>query len=176
MSETEKDKYQLRYEAHQARKAKVLEEIMKERHSDRVFEKTEVDRNKIDKMFEAIDLCPSSCSRKAIYTILVVERDEKELLGGVLIGGIGWINRAPAIMLIFADPVAYKAGKEIEFMPFLDAGVVVEQLYLVAATLGLKCCFCNPNIRDMNKKHFAEVFGDGIFCGAFAFGNPKETK
>jgi nitroreductase len=168
------DKYQKKYLAHQARKAKVLREIMEDRHSDRVFGESIVDPDKITAMIETINLCPSSCDRKAIYSILVTDKDEKILLGGVLVGGVGFIHRAPNVLLLFADPIAYKAGDEIKFIPFEDAGVVVEALYLTATSLGLKCCFVNPNIRDMNKKHFKNIFGDGIFCGAFIFGNPKE--
>jgi len=164
------DKYQERYLAHQGRKAKMLKQIMEERHSDRVFGDAPVDEKDIDTLIESIYKCPSSCDRKAISHILVSDRDEKALLSGLLVGGTGWIHRAPNILLLFADPTAYKAGDEIKFMPYLDAGVVVEQLYLMATALELKACFVNPNIREMSKKHFTDVFGDGIFCGAFVFG------
>lgn len=166
----EVDKYQARYTAHQARKAQVLHEIMMERHSDRVFDNRPVEDEELQDMLSAIELCPSSCDRKAIGPIAVTQRDEKALLGGMLVGGVGWIHRAPAIILLIADATAYKAGDEVKFMPYLDAGVIIQQMYLTATSLGLKGCFVNPNIRDMNKKHFQEVFGDGIFCGAFAFG------
>jgi len=113
-----KDIYQERYEAHQARKAKVLKQIMEERHSNRIFSDKPLDHDKhIAPLLEAIDLCPSSCSREAIYSQLITERDEKALLGGVLVGGVGWIHRATAIILLFAEPTAYKAGDEIKFMP-----------------------------------------------------------
>lgn len=169
-NEPKKDIYQERYTAHQARKAQVLHEIMMERHSDRVFDNRPVDRFELDEMMGCIQLCPTSCDRKATNAILVTDRDEKALLSGILVGGTGWIHRAPAIILIFADPIAYKAGNEIEFMPYLDGGIAIQQLYLKATSLGLKGCYCNPNIRKMNKIHFANNFGSGIFCGAYAFG------
>ncbi len=170
MEQEKPDKYQERYTAHQARKAKILHDIMAERHSDRVFDNRPIDEFELKEMVECIELCPTSCDRKAVSVVLVTDRDEKALLGGLLVGGVGWIHRAPAIMLIFADPVAYKAGNEIDFMPYLDGGVTIQQLYLKATSLGLKGCYCNPNIRDMNKIHFANNFGTGIFCGAYAFG------
>ena len=170
MEQEKPDKYQERYTAHQARKAELLHEIMKERHSSRMFDNRPIDEFELNEMIACVDLCPTSCDRKAISVVLVTDRDEKALLGGVLVGGVGWIHRAPAIVLIFADPIAYKAGNEINFMPYLDGGVAIQQLYLKATSLGLKGCYCNPNIREMNKEHFAKNFGDGIFCGAYAFG------
>ena len=171
---SEIDPYQLRYEAHQARKKEVLVEIIKERHSNRRFSSKEVPLFVIDDLIEQLKFCESSCDRQAIQTRLVTERDKKDLLSGLAVGGTGWIHRAPAILLVFADPVAYKAGDEINYMPYLDAGVVIHQLYLSATAMGLHCAYANPNIREMNKEHFHKIFGDGIYCGAFAFGYPLE--
>ena len=168
------DKYQKRYVAHQERKKQVLIEIMKARHSERMFSDQLVDESIIKELIDCTKLCPSSCDRHGVYTIIVTDRDEKALLGGILVGGVGWIHRAPAILLIMADPVAYKAGDEIKFMPYLDAGALISPLYLTATANKLACCFVNPNIRPMNQKHFAEVFGNGMFCGAFAVGHKYE--
>jgi nitroreductase len=75
--------------------------------------------------------------------------------------------------LIFADSGVYRAPGELDFMPYLDAGVVIGHLYLAATAAGLSCCYTNPNIRDINRLHFAETFGAGVFCGAFAAGWPS---
>lgn len=129
----------------------------------------------IEALLSAAELAPSSCDRKGIKLTVVTDRDKKALLGGVLVGGVGWIHRAPTIILLIADPIAYKAGDEIAYMPYLDAGCVIEQLYLSATSMRLHCAYANPNIREMNKKHFADIFGGGIFCGAFAVGyKPQE--
>jgi len=164
------DKYQIRYTAHQERKKKVLIEIMKQRHSDRMFSDVPVEQEKIDELVKAVDLCPSSCDRKAVSVEVVTDRDKKALLGGILVGGVGWIHRASFIILIKANPIAYKAGNEIEFMPYLDGGVVIQQLYLMATSLGLSGCFVNPNIREMNMEHYHKIFGDEILCGSFIGG------
>lgn len=168
------DIYQERYQAHQQRKKEVLSQIIKERHSDRVFDDKPVDDKEIQDLLDSVSFCPSSCDRKAVSTTIVKDRDLKTLLGGILVGGVGWIHRASHIVLIFADPLAYKARDEIKFMPYLDAGVVIGQLYLTTAALGLKCCYVNPNIRDFNVDHFKKIFGEGVFCGAFAVGKKKD--
>lgn len=164
------DKYQKRYQAHQKRKAKVLASIIKKRHSTRQFSTDQVEPKIIKELINSIKDCPSSCDRQAISLMDISDRDHKALLGGILVGGVGWIHRASNILLIFADPIAYKAGDEIKFMPYLDAGVVIEHLYLKCSELNLKCCFANPNIREMNQEHFKKVFSDKIYCGCIAIG------
>lgn len=164
------DAYQERYLAHQKRKKDVLISIINERHSNRVFSDAALNPTIINALIESAQKCPSSCDRHGVKLSLVTDRDKKALLGGLLVGGVGWIHRAPAVILLIADPLAYKAGNEIEYMPYLDAGVIVGQLYLYATALDLHCAYANPNIRDFNKGHFSEVFGPGIFCGAFAVG------
>lgn len=168
------DRFQLRYTKHQLRKKKLLIEIMKIRHSDRMFSDKSISTKDIDTLKTAFSLCPSSCDRKAISLVFIDDKDKKNLLGGLLVGGIGWIHRASHIILIFADKKAYKAKGEIKFMPYLDAGVVIQQLYLSSSTINLASCFCNPNIRNFNRHHFENIFGDDIFCGAFAIGYKYE--
>jgi nitroreductase len=166
------DVYQERYLAHQARKRDVLIEIMRQRHSDRMFSDEKPSADSLAAILGTKELCPSSCDRQAISVRIVESRDELALLGGVLVGGVGWVHRAPVVLLLFADPAAYKAGDEIEYMPYLDAGVVVQQFWLAATAEGLASAYVNPNVRPMNREHFHQVFGDGIFCGAFALGYP----
>jgi Nitroreductase family. len=69
------------------------------------------------------------------------------------------------VLLLHADPDAYKAPGELAYMPYLDAGVMVGAMYLAATAHGLRCCYINPNIREHNRPHFETVFGPGIYCG-----------
>jgi len=164
------DHFQERYVKHQQQKGEVLQQIVEERHSSRIFSDKTVSGEDIDTLLAHSLYCPSSCNRHAIELSIISDKDLKNLLGGILVGGVGWINRASHIILIFADSVAYKAGDEVKFMPYLDAGIIIHQLYLTSAALRLKCCYVNPNIREMNYDHFKKVFSDKIFCGAFAIG------
>lgn len=168
--------YQKRYLDHQAKKAEILFEIMKSRHSDRMFKNNEVEEDKINKLVDVVELCPSSCDRKAIKVKVVKGRDEKALLGGLLVGGVGWVHRAPVVLLITADTTAYAGINEVDYMPYLDGGVVAQQLSLASTGLGLSGTFINPNIREYNKLHFTNVFFDGnkdiMLCGSYALGYP----
>lgn len=183
------DEYQLRYERHQERKRQslmgsfgepfwekftnqdqeVFNKIIKSRRSQRLFNRDVID---IQPILNAIDTCPSSCDRKGIKVVVIDKRDDKDLLSGLLVGGVGWIQRGDKILLLFADPLAYKAGDEIKFMPYLDAGVVITMTYLAAEVNNIGCCYVNPNIRESNKEFFNQRFNtkNHIYCGALALG------
>lgn len=167
------DIYQERYLAHQARKRDVLAALVYERHSMRRFADGPVDPDDLVALLDVVRLAPSSCDRKGLRALVIDDRDTLALLGGLLVGGVGWIHRAPAVFLLLADRAAYKAGDEIKYMPFLDAGVAAGQLALAAEALGLKACFVNPNVREAHRPLFRVRFGDDeILCGAFAVGRP----
>lgn len=172
------DVYQERYVRHQAKKAEVLKKIMEERHSNRIFADKEIDADTLTDLMSVRELCPSSCDRQGIKMHAYSERDDKSLLGGLLVGGVGWVHRAPMVILLFGDRNAYKAPGEDTFMPYIDAGVLVANLYLKATAMGLHCAYINPNIREANVEFFKNRFShhtDDIFCGAFAVGYPKEN-
>lgn len=169
----ENDPYQERYTAHQARKRDVLSQLLAERHSERMFADRPVFPPDLDSVAAAVQRAPNSCNRRAISTRVVVDRDGKALLGGLLVGGVGWVHRAPAVLLLSADPAAYKAGDEIRYMPYLDAGAAVGLMYITAGALDLACCYINPNVRDQHRGLFEQAFGDALFCGALAVGYPR---
>ncbi len=178
--EEKPDEYQARYLRHQQfGKKQELIALMKERHSNRRFGDEPVTREQIDEIIESTKDCPSSCDRHGVRIRVVTERNEKDLLDGLLVGGTGWVYRAPVVLLLLADPQAYKAdgGNEINYNSYLDAGAMVQQMSLVATAMGLHCAFVNPNIREENREFFYDRFTPGqwdeaVFCGAFVFGPP----
>ena len=167
----EKDIYQKRYKAHQKRKKSLLE-LLDSRSSQRIFNGKEIEDWKLEFLLESMAKVPSSCGRQAVYANVISDRTKKELLGAFLVGGVGWIHKSDKIILLSAALKAYKAGDEIKFMPYLDAGAVLATAYLVCEELGIGCTFCNPNVREENMVLFLQKFGDptGIFCGALAIG------
>ena len=182
--------YQERYLKHQARKKDlilkdfgiesfriynkeeqaVFFEILRNRHSQRNFTNEEID---LEPILEAIDLAPSSCDRKGVY---IKEVKNKELLSELLVGGINWLYKGKKILLLIADIECYKSPAEKDFMPYLDAGVIAQQIYLTCEVMNYGCCFVNPNIRTENKERFNKEFGikeNELLCGAIVLGKYK---
>ena len=160
--------YQDRYLAHQLRKKKTLMRLVRQRHSTRVFAEKHVGIKEQLEILGFLGSTPSSCDRQGIYVFTEEQRDRKALLSGLLVGGVGWLHRAPCIFMLFADPKAYP--ENFYPMPYLDAGVKIAYIYLLAESLGLKACYVNPNIRTEHQKYFEDAFGKDIFCGAVALG------
>ena len=186
----ETDIYQERYLKHQERKKEILTnnygtkdfdiytkkeqegffKILKNRCSQRAFNKEEIDLTTI---FWAIETAPSSCNRHGVLIESITERDEKDLLSGLLVGGVGWANRANTILLLKADMDCYKSPAERDFMPYLDAGVLIQTIYLTCEAMNYGACYVNPNVREENQEFFKERFGikeNEVFCGAMVIG------
>lgn len=146
--------------------------VLKSRRSQRIFNDEEIDCGRTEVLAEAVNSAPSSCNRQAVSVKLVDNNIDIKSLGELLVGGSGWLEKADLIFLLFTDMDAYKSPAEIDFMPYLDAGMVVENLYLTAEALNIGSCFVNPNIREENKTKFQEEFNKSNlrFCGAMAFG------
>jgi hypothetical protein len=163
------DKHQVRYLKHQNRKKTVLKKIIKNHYSERMFSDNVVDEKTIKTLIDSIQLLPSSCDRHGIYIKPISSRDDKNLLSGLLVGGVGWIHRASHIFLLFANPSTYK--EKLLYMPYLDAGVVIMGLYEQVKKLSIRGCYVNPQVRGENQIYFKDRFGYDIFCGAFGVGH-----
>ena len=180
INSSSQDIFQQRYLAHQTHKGGKRDELIaliKERHSNRRFDDKEVDTSHI---IEALRHCPSSCDRFGVRVKVAENRDDKTLLNGLLVGGVGWIYRAPKILMLWGNPDAYKGGDngdEVTYNLYLDAGVMAQTAMLVATSQGLHTAFCNPQVRPENRAFFNERFkpeqwNDAIFAGAVAVGHP----
>jgi len=174
----EDTEYQKRYLRHQqfGKKDQLLA-IMKERHSQRQFDTKEIPQEMLDEILDSCRYAMSSCDRFGVRLVVTEDRDDKAILNGLLVGSVGWIYRAKVVILLMADPRAYQAEGEVAFMPYLDAGVLVEHISLLATAMGLRSAYSNPNIRPNNIEHFKKLFkpegwDDVIFCGAVALGYP----
>ena len=145
-------------------------QIMKDRHSNRVFIDKDIDVEDITKIIDSAYLAPSSCDRKAISLKHVKFRDNKQLLNGILVGGVGWIYTAAEIILLVANVEAYK--ENLYYMPYLDTGFIAQNIWLACTELGIGCCFVNPNVREEHKGILRQFFvkPNEILTGALAIG------
>lgn len=179
----ENDEFQTRYLAHQTHpggKRDELIALVKERHSNRRFDDKQIEQPILDKLFDALRHAPSSCDRFGVRVKVVQDRDDKALLNGLLVGGTGWVYRAPTVLMLFANKNAYKGGDngdEVEYNSYLDAGVLAQTAMLVATSLGLHTAFINPQVRKADRDYFYSRFAndDLVFCGAIAIGYPHQN-
>ena len=164
------DTYQKKYLQHQKSKKESLMKAIKYRHADRVFIDKPVEENIIGNIIDSAAYAPSSCNRKGVSLNFIKFRDNKALLGGLLVGGVGWVHRADTIILLVADKNCYK--ENLDYMPYLDAGFMAQNIWLTCTSLGVGCCFVNPNIREENQfilyKRFIKEHE--LLCGALALG------
>lgn len=173
------DEFQSRYLAHQSHpggKRDELIALVKERHSNRRFDDKQIG-DELGQILDTLRHCPSSCDRFGVRVKVVQDRDDKALLNGLLVGGTGWVYRAPTVLMLFANKNAYKGGEngdEVNYNSYLDAGIMAQTAMLVATSLGLHTAFINPQVRRADRDYFYERFGndDLIFCGAIALGYP----
>lgn len=166
---TGNDEAQTRYLAHQERKRDMLA-LMARRHSERVFADAAVPAEVMGRIVEAANQAPSSCDRKAVIVEFHMDRPVRSLLSGCLVGGVGWLHRAPVVAVFKANMVAYKSPAERPFMPWLDTGFLAENVYLACTELDLACCFINPNAYYSVEKLLGWDAESFMFTGAMALG------
>jgi len=188
------DAYQSRYLDHQAKKKrqltesegekgkpytnterKVLTSLLARRRSQRVFTSEPIEDGVRQRILDSAASAPNSCNRHGLGLKVVTDRREKELLSGLLIGGIGWIHRADTIVLFLADPDAYKSPNEKDFMHYCDVGFTAMAMWLTAETYNVGAAYINPNIAhtDVFQAKFAH---ERIFCGALVLGRYEQGK
>ena len=168
------DKYQERYLEHIENKLKreqskiyydpetvqSIYEVMENRKSIRRFNDRPISELIYDLIQQALETAPSSCNRHGIYAVEMGAETADELL----VGGKGWITNANRVFFLFGAKECYKNPKEIAFMPYLDAGFVAQNIYLLCEVHGIGCCFVNPNLKK-------PIENTDFFCGAVAVGD-----
>jgi len=182
------DIFQARYIEHQQRKRLVIQgppctgavmlpeaqfdTLIAVRQSVRAFDACPVDPTHVDRLLNAVRLAPSSCNRQAVVVGVVTDAESIQALERMLVGGAGWLHRAPLVLLFFADPIAYKSPAEKVYMPYLDVGAACMQASLAARRHGLGTCWVNPNIHNdrLGPFHYrfnpdSLLLGSALACG-----------
>jgi len=170
------DPYQARYLEHLQRKAAMIASdsvptetsLTDQRRSIRVFQDRPVPELLLHEIFEAVRAAPQSCNRQAL-TLSVVPGSE---VGGWLLGGRGWAEKAPVIVLVFADLAAYKSPYAATHMPWVDAGVALGTIVYAAFACGLGSCIISFRVDPEAEVGFRALFNPHgrLFCGAVALG------
>lgn len=113
---------------------RLVERIMQDRRSIRRFNKKEVPDGLVDKIIKAGSWAPNSCSLQACRFIVIKDVELKSLLNQP------WI--APVIVLGCFDerPYEFIKGNELPYNPHLDLGSAIQNMSLMAHSLGLGTC------------------------------------
>lgn len=152
-----------------------LEAVLNARRSQRVFNGEKLTDKELNKILAAATTAPNSCNRHGLKMKVIKERDQKELLGGLLVGGVGWIHRADTIVLFLADMTAYASPNEKKFMHYCDVGFTATQMWLTAESLNIGASYINPNVK--HQEVFNLIFGKGlVFCGALVLGKYDRSR
>jgi len=182
------DIYQERYIKHQESKKRMaatlpirrysdseiapLFDIMYNRRSQRLFNENDISDEDLVTIINAAHAAPSSCDRRAVTLKVIKDKPSINQLSGLLVGGSGWIQNANIVILLLADMAAYKSKNEVDFMLYLDAGVIAQNIYLACEAISVGACMINPNIREENVEQFYSSFvPDGHkLCASMALG------
>jgi nitroreductase len=115
-----------------------MQDIFSKRHSTRAFRQEPVDREILDRIFEAARWAPS-CFNNQPWRFVVADTEESlERYGNALVDANAWAKKAPVLIVVAADPDSdYQRGDDPVSYHLFDSGLAVENLLLAAAAEGL---------------------------------------
>lgn len=121
---------------------KSLMGLIKSRRSRRIFTDEPLSREEKDLLIEAALWAPSACNRQTHYYVFVQDADNKAFIARSIAGGFPFAATAPSLLLVVADRRLYRYPDE-RVTPFQDTGAAVQNIQLIAETLGIGCCWCS---------------------------------
>jgi len=139
-----------------------FDKIIKQRRSIRKYnKKKKVEREKIEKIFEAVRLSPSAENAQG-WEFIVIDNEEirdefyNKAFSGIF--KIPWTKTVPVFIVMlsrkkFIPNIVGKKISKIDYQP-IDAGIAGEHLVLAAENLGLSTCW----IGWFNKKKVRKFF------------------
>ena len=108
------------------------------RRAIRRFKNLEVADEFLNRILEAAIWAPNNCSLQGYRFIVVKEAETKELLLQP------WTRVAPVIIVVGIDerPYEFTKDNELSYNSYLDLGLAIENMSLMAHALGLGSCIC----------------------------------
>jgi nitroreductase len=111
----------------------VLERVIKDRRSCRIWKDQDVPQVMIDRLIESAAWAPSACNQQPVRFITIRDRDVIKM-----IPGDGCFEAAPVIVVVALDRRSYEFLTTIPtYNPVLDAGAAIQNMLLMAYALGL---------------------------------------
>ncbi len=117
--------------------------LLQTRRSVRCWINEEVSMDKFELMIDAARWAPSSCNRQPWHFLITNDKDKIELL--YKLRGQKIIKDAPYCILILMNKEAYQYNNQamVTYYMLLDAAAAIENLLLMAHSLGLGACWVN---------------------------------
>jgi len=134
--------------------------IIKERRSIRSWQEGELTENHFKLLVDAARWAPSSSHRQSWHFLLTRDKEKIKLISEIR--GQKFVRNAPNCILALINLQAYDK-KEISYTPYLDAGAAIQNLLLMAHSIGYGACWVNSGkkeIPDSKKMHkIKDLFG-----------------
>lgn len=131
-----------------------LFKIIKERRSIRSWEDNGITDDEFATLIDAAKWAPSSSHRQTWHFLLT--RDKEKINTISQIRKQKFVKNAPSCILVLININAYKKLESV-YTPYLDAGAAIQNMLLMAHTLGLGACWVNfgeyeiPDSKNMQK-------------------------
>lgn len=137
-----------------------LDEIIKTRQSCRKYDTKPVEKEKLEKLAEAVRLAPSACNSQPYKFIIVSGEKSQNVRDAVQkLGRNKFTNECPSFAIIVEQkaslvPAIAKVVKSQEFAP-IDIGIAATHYCLTATDLGLSTCMIGWLDEDKLRKDFS---------------------
>ena len=126
-------------------------DVIKERRSVRAYADKPVEKEKLDKIFEATRLAPSACNYQEWRFVVVTEKSKREALM-VAADKQKFVAEAPVVIACCAETDGHKLRCG-EPCYTIDVTIAIDHITLAAVALGLGTCW----IGSFNPEQVREI-------------------
>lgn len=116
-----------------------LFEAIKERRSVRVYEEKPVEREKLERLFEATRLAPSACNFQEWRFVVVTDKKKRQALMKAA-NNQQFVGQAPVVIACCAETDKHVMRCGEACYP-IDIAIAIDHLTLAAVALGLGTCW-----------------------------------
>lgn len=117
-----------------------LKDVIKQRRSIRKWDGLKIKEEEFKQLIEAARWAPSSCNKQPWHFLLTHDKDKILFLSRIK--KQDFVKNAPSCILVLIDLEAYDEITKYYFA-YLDAGVAVQNILLMAEDINLGACFVN---------------------------------
>jgi len=114
-------------------------EAIKERRSVRAYDDKPVEKEKLDKIFEAVRLAPSAANYQEWRFVVVTEKSKRKALMTAA-NNQSFVAEAPVVIACCAETDGHKMRCGEQCYP-IDVAIAIDHITLAAVALGLGTCW-----------------------------------